>query len=80
MGGNDFESAIVGHEDRRHPNGVCAMRDAFLEWPIISGDVDHRFARAIRICVGNEIREMYSGVPKEELPPKIAGLLRRLDS
>jgi len=56
------------------------MRDAFFEWPIISGDVDHRFARAIRICVGNEISEMYSGVPKEELPPEIADLLRRLDS
>ena len=56
----------------------CAMRDAFLQWPISSGDVDPRVARAIRICVGKEIREMYSGVLKEELPPKIASLLRRL--
>jgi hypothetical protein len=56
------------------------MRDAFFEWPISSGDVNPRIARAIRICVGNEVRQMYSGVPKEELPPNIVGLLRRLDS
>jgi hypothetical protein len=34
----------------------------------------------IRICVGNEVRQMYNGVIKEEMPPKIADLLRRLDS
>jgi hypothetical protein len=56
------------------------MRDAFFEWSINSGDVDSRIARAIRICVGNEVRQMYSGVIKEEMPPKIADLLRRLDS
>ncbi len=56
------------------------MRDAFFEWPISSDDVDPRIARAIRICVGNEIRRMYSGVIKEEMPPKITDLLRRLDS
>jgi hypothetical protein len=56
------------------------MRDAFDEWTISSDDVDHRLARAIRICVGNEIRRMYSGVVKEEMPPKITDLLHRLDS
>jgi hypothetical protein len=62
-----------------NPNGVCAMRDAFSEWTISSDDVDRRIARAIRISVGHEIREMYSGVLKEEIPSKIAALLRRLD-
>jgi hypothetical protein len=62
-----------------NPNGVCAMRDAFSEWTISSDDVDQRIARAIRISVGREIREMYSSVLKEEIPPKIAALLRRLD-
>jgi hypothetical protein len=56
------------------------MRDAFSEWTISSDDVDPRIARAIRICVGNEVRQMYSGVIKEEMPPKIADLLRRLHS
>ena len=56
------------------------MRDAFCERTISSDDVDHRLARAIRICVGNEVRQMYNGVIKEEMPPKIADLLRRLDS
>jgi hypothetical protein len=56
------------------------MRDAFSEWPISSGDVDPHFVRAIRICVGNEVRQMYSDVIKEEMPPKITDLLRRLDS
>ena len=55
------------------------MRDAFSEWTISSDDVDRRIARAIRISVGHEIREMYSGVLKEEIPSKIAALLRRLD-
>ncbi len=40
---------------------------------------DARIARAIRICVGNYIREMYREVVKEPVPPKIADLLRRLD-
>jgi len=42
-------------------------------------DADRRIARAIRICVGNHVREMYSDVVKEPIPPGIADLLRRLD-
>jgi hypothetical protein len=81
-------SYILNHAERisgggiwwlANPNGVCAMRDAFSEWTISSDDVDRRIARAIRISVGHEIREMYSGVLKEEIPSKIAALLRRLD-
>ena len=54
------------------------MSDAFFEWPIGPANTDPRFARAIRVCVGKEIREMYGGVLKEDLPPKIADLLRRI--
>ncbi len=51
----------------------------FSEWTISAGDADARIARAIRICVGNHVREMYGEVLKEPIPPKIADLLRRLD-
>jgi hypothetical protein len=52
---------------------------AFSEWTISADDVDARIARAIRICVGNHVREMYSEVLNEPIPPRIATLLRRLD-
>jgi hypothetical protein len=52
---------------------------SFSEWTISAEDVDVRFACAIRICVGDYVREMYSEVPKEPIPPRIAKLLRRLD-
>ncbi len=55
------------------------MRDAFSEWTISADDADARIARAIRICVGDYVREMYREVLKEPLPPRIAKLLRRLD-
>ena len=55
------------------------MRDAFSEWTISADDADARIARAIRICVGDYVREMYSEVLKEPIPPRIAKLLRRLD-
>ncbi len=42
-------------------------------------DADARIARAIRICVGDYVREMYGEVLKEPIPPRIAKLLRRLD-
>jgi len=58
---------------------VCAMRDAFSEWTISADDADARIARAIRICVGDYVREMYREVLKEPIPPRIAKLLRRLD-
>jgi anti-sigma factor NepR-like protein len=52
----------------------------FSEWTISAGDVDARIARAIRLCVGNHLRKMYSEALKEPIPPRIAKLLRRLDS
>jgi len=52
--------------------------NALSEWTITADDANHRIARAIRICVGNHLREMYGETPKEPIPPKIAGLLRRL--
>jgi hypothetical protein len=65
----------------------CAMRpssnlresNSFSEWTITADEADARIARAIRICVGNYVREMYSAVLNEAIPPRIASLLRRLD-
>ncbi len=54
--------------------------NSFSEWAISADDVDARLARAIRICVGNHVREMYSGILKEPIPPKITSLLHRLDT
>jgi anti-sigma factor NepR-like protein len=34
---------------------------------------------AIRICVGNHLRGMYSDLLNEPIPPKLGALLRRLD-
>ena len=51
----------------------------FSEWTITADEADARIARAIRIAVGNYVREMYSEVLKEPIPPRIANLLRRLD-
>ena len=54
--------------------------NSFSEWTISANDVDRRIARAIRICVGNHVREMYREIPKEPIPPKITSLLRCLDT
>ena len=54
--------------------------NSFSEWTISADDVDRRITRAIRICVGNHVREMYSEILKEPIPPKITSLLRRLDT
>ncbi len=51
----------------------------FSEWTITADDADARIARAIRICVGDYVREMYNAALKEPIPPRIAKLLRRLD-
>jgi anti-sigma factor NepR-like protein len=61
------------------PSSNLRESNPFSEWTISADDVDARIARAIRICVGNHIREMYSDVAKEPIPPKITKLLRRLD-
>ena len=52
---------------------------AFSEWTISADDAERRIARALKICVGNHIRQMYGEVLSEPIPPKITDLLRRLD-
>jgi hypothetical protein len=54
-------------------------KNAFTQWAITAGDAERRHARAMRICVGNELRKMYGGLVNEPVPSKIADLLRRLD-
>jgi hypothetical protein len=54
-------------------------RHLFSEWAITADDAERRIARALRMCVGNEVRKTYDGIRNEPLPPKIADLLRRLD-
>ncbi len=61
------------------PSSNLRESNPFSEWTISTDDADARIARAIRICVGTYIREMYSEVLKEPIPPRIAKLLRRLD-
>ena len=46
---------------------------------ITADDTERRVARALRICVGNEVRKMYGDVPNEPLPSKMADLLHRLN-
>jgi hypothetical protein len=48
-------------------------------WTITADDTERRVARALRICVGNELRKIYGDDPNEPVPPKIADLLYRLD-
>ena len=54
-------------------------RGLLSEWTITAGDAERRLARAMRICVGNELVKMHGDVLNEPIPPKIADLLRRLD-
>ncbi len=61
------------------PSSNFPGSNPFSEWTISADDADARIARAIRICVGDYVQEMYSEVLKEPIPPKIAKLLRRLD-
>ncbi len=61
------------------PSSNLRESNPFSEWTISADDVDARIARAIRICVGNHVREMHREVLKEPMPPTIANLLRRLD-
>src|SRR6266536_2859698 len=61
------------------PSSNLRQSNPFSEWTISADDADARIARAIRICVGNYVREMYSEVLKEPIPPRIAKLMRRLD-
>ena len=54
-------------------------RDVFSEWAITADDAERRLARAMRICVGNEVRKMYGDALDEPISPKIANLLHRLE-
>src|SRR5262249_49819531 len=54
-------------------------RDAFSEWTITADNAERRVARAIRICVGKHLQEMYGEILKDAVPPKLGDLLRRLD-
>jgi hypothetical protein len=53
--------------------------NAFSDWTMRADDAERQIARALRICVGNHIRQMYGDLLNEPIPPKIADLLRRLD-
>ena len=53
--------------------------NAFYEWSITADDTERGVARALRICVGNEVRKLYEDVPNEPIHSKIADLLHRLD-
>ena len=59
---------------------IVRKRNASSEWAITAEDAERRLARAIRICVGNELRKMYGDLLNKPVPPKIADLLRRLES
>jgi hypothetical protein len=86
--GNNFEPATIGLAGT---GGIiltrdCAMREsnireqnAFFEWTIRADEAERRIARAMRICVGNELRQIYGHLPNDPIPPRIADLLRRLE-
>jgi hypothetical protein len=55
-------------------------QNIFSEWAITADDAERRLARAMRICVGNELRKIYGRSSlNEPIPPNIAALLHRLD-
>ena len=58
---------------------TTAAANAFHGWTITADDTERRVARALRICIGNEVKRLYEGVPNEPIPSKIADLLHRLD-
>jgi len=60
---------------------TIAAANAFHEWSITADadDTERRVDRALRICIGNEVRKLYGDVPNEPIPSKIADLLHRLD-
>jgi hypothetical protein len=43
----------------------------FYEWTITADDTELRVARALRICIGNEVRKLYGDVPNEPHPNRI---------
>jgi hypothetical protein len=82
--GNDFEPAAINPVGSIALSGMWAMWEPSLrEWGAFyernGDDTERRVARALRICVGNEVRKLYGEVPNEPIPSKIADLLHRLD-
>src|SRR6266704_5964157 len=79
------EPLIPGTKSRlshsRHMGDTSNPRHtkSIFYWRIFAKDADRRIARAIRTSVGNRLRETYSRLVQERLPPKIADLLSRLD-
>jgi len=57
---------------------TTAAANAFHGWTITVNDTERRVARALRICIGNEVEKLYEDVPNEPMPSKIARLLHRL--
>jgi hypothetical protein len=53
--------------------------NSFSEWAITADNAERRLARALRICVGNELQKMYGDTVSEPIPSKIAALLGRLN-
>ena len=54
---------------------TIAAANAFHEWTITADYTERRVARALRVCIGNEVRKLYGDVPNEPIPSKIADLL-----
>jgi hypothetical protein len=54
-------------------------RNSFPEWAITADNAERRLARALRICVGNELQKVYGDIVSEPIPSKIAALLGRLN-
>ena len=48
---------------------TIAAANAFYEWTIAADDTEGRVARALRICVGNEVRKLY-GMFRTSLSPQ----------
>jgi hypothetical protein len=44
--------------------GKPQEQNAFFEWAITARDAEHRIARAIRICVGNHLRQTFDDILK----------------
>lgn len=55
---------------------LLQMAQLWADLATIAGD-DGEIRSAIGVCIGNQIREMYSDILKEPIPPQIADLLRR---
>jgi len=46
----------------------------------VTNRLDDADARSVRAVIGKQLQEMYSGLLREGIPPKIAELLRCLDT